>query len=79
MSEKTRGSKGILPSMPHFWLFTSSANPVAEELLELRCCMLGVTEPFREGTVLLGKSNICNVDLSEVTASNVLSGDIAIE
>lgn len=29
MSEKTRGSRGILPRMPHFWLVKSSDVAVA--------------------------------------------------
>jgi hypothetical protein len=41
--------------------------------------LLAGDSPFRAGRWGWGRSKICNVDLSEVTATSVLDGDIAIE
>ncbi len=70
---------GIRPKIPHFWLLPSSKLPVVEELFESRCGLLDVMEPVRECVIMLGRSNMCSVDLSDVTARRVLFGDIAIE
>ena len=70
---------GIFPKIPHFWLFPSPAPPVIEELLELRCGLLEVIEPFRELTTVWGRSKMCSVDLSDVTARSMLLGEIEIE
>ena len=71
---------GILPRIPHFCLLPSSmAVPLVEKLFELRLALLGDMEPLREGVLMLGRSKMCNVDLSDVTASSVLSGDMAME
>lgn len=52
--------------------------PVAEELLELRCDLFDVMAPLLDRHKA-GRSKMCMVDLSEVTAKVALFGDIAIE
>lgn len=53
--------------------------PVVEKLFELRCGLFEFMEPLRECAMILGRSKMCKVDLSEVTARRVLLGEIAIE
>lgn len=76
MSEKTRGSSGILPKIPHFWLLASSPALAAAPLNVDR--LLGLDS----GLAALpgyGISKTCSVDLSEVTARSFPEGDIARE
>lgn len=75
MSEKTRGRRGTLDKKPHFWFVTegSSAEDVAGEALRLvggqeGCC--ADAEGWR------GRSKMCRVDLSDVTASMVEEGEM---
>ena len=49
-----------------------------EELLELRWDLVPVAE-YSDLVDERGRSNICRVDLSEVTANSSLLGDMAIE
>ena len=79
MSEKTRGRRGILLKIPHFCLLPSSTLPLMERLGELRWCLLGDMDPLREYGLVLGRSKMCSVDLSEVTARRELLGEMAIE
>lgn len=66
MSEKTLGSKGILPRIPHFW-FTPSSEYEDGDWLR------------RDNVRGCGRSKICNVDLSDVTAKYVFEGEMARE
>lgn len=78
MSEKTRGSNGILPKIPHFKLPESS--PDTGPLLPVtvwRLFLFGLSN--LAGLVGCGMSKICSVDLSDVTARSWLDGDIARE
>lgn len=76
MSEKTRGKRGILLRMPHFWLGPSSPF-VAKLPFPIDVSRrLWSNEADLEG---FGMSKTCRVDLSEVTASMRLDGEIDIE
>jgi hypothetical protein len=66
-SEKTRGSRGIFPRIPHLWLEDdSSATGVGDWLRRETGCWWGISKIWR-------------VDLSEVTANKVLDGEKATE
>lgn len=79
MSEKTRGSNGILPKIPHFKLPESSPDNIGP-LLPVDVWRLFVFEMSDlAGLVGCGMSKICNVDLSDVTARSWLDGDMARE
>lgn len=66
ISEKTLGSKGIWPSMPHFWLAPSWGYEDGDWLR-------------RDNVRGCGRSKTCNVDLSDVTAKYVFEGEMASE
>ena len=61
-SENTRGSKGNLPNIPHFWFDTSSVADAGDWLRRAIFCGWGI-------------SKTCKVDLSDVTASRELDGE----
>lgn len=64
-SENTLGNNGILPRMPHLCLISS--EPDDGDWLR------------RDRPRGCGRSKMCNVDLSDVTASKELDGEIARE
>lgn len=61
-SENTRGRRGSLPRMPHFWLDPSSVTEAGDWLRRIICLGWGI-------------SKICRVDLSDVTASREFDGE----
>lgn len=74
-SENTLGSNGILPRIPHFWFDDSSLmEPKDPPCIGPRCRV-----SLGGGLKGCGKSKICKVDLSEVTARRLLSGEMAME
>ena len=79
ISEKTRGSIGILLRIPHFWLLLSSGSLIIERLLVERKTLFVFVRSVCGTCNGCGKSKTWRVDLSDVTASSVLSGEIAIE
>lgn len=70
MSEKTRGSNGILPNIPHFWFGASPLSSPEKVLL--------LPGP-RKDAASERRSKICSVALSEVTARSDASGEMPIE
>ena len=64
--------------MPHFWLpFSSVRLPPDETPLATPRCLSGVEDRDARSCIEPGRSKMCKVDLSDVTAMYLLEGEMA--